>query len=97
MPQSVAKVDHALARLHLERLFLGRHKFYHYRIWYRDALAGYIREMLLDPRTLARPYLQRDVLVRIVNDHLHGTRNYTTAIHKILTLEHFHRLFIDSI
>ncbi|MDR3736677.1 MAG: asparagine synthase-related protein, partial [Acidobacteriaceae bacterium] len=27
MPQSVARVDHALSRLHLEQLFLGRHKF----------------------------------------------------------------------
>jgi asparagine synthase (glutamine-hydrolysing) len=97
MPQAVASVDHALARLHLERLFLGRHKFYHFRVWYRDALGNYIREMLLDSRTLSRPYLQREILEGVVRDHLRGNRNYTTAIHKILTLEHFHRLFIDSI
>jgi hypothetical protein len=52
--------------------------------------------MLLDSRTLSRPYLQRDVLERVVDEHVSGTRNYTTAIHKILTLEHFHRLFIDA-
>jgi asparagine synthase (glutamine-hydrolysing) len=97
MPQSVATVDHALARLHLERLFLGRHKFYHFRVWYRDALGNYIREMLLDSRTLSRPYLQRDVLERLVKEHLKGNRNHTTTIHKILTLEHLHRLFIDTI
>ena len=49
----------ALSPLRLERQFLGRHKFYHYRLWYRDGLAGYVREMLLDPRTLSRPYLER--------------------------------------
>jgi asparagine synthase (glutamine-hydrolysing) len=97
MPHSIARLDSSLATLRLERLFLGRHKFYHFRVWYRDALASYIREMLLDGRTLARPYLQRDTLERMVKDHLGGTRNYTTAIHKILTLEHFHRLFIDAI
>jgi asparagine synthase (glutamine-hydrolysing) len=97
MPQALARVDHALARLHLERLFLGRHKFYHYRVWYRDALAGYVREMLLDSRTLSRPYLQRGILEGVVKEHLKGNRNYTTAIHKVLTLEHMHRLFIDSI
>jgi asparagine synthase (glutamine-hydrolysing) len=97
MPQSVARVDHALAELHLERLFLGRHKFYHYRAWYRDALCGYIREMLLDSRSLARTYLNRNVVESVVKGHLDGTRNYTTAIHKLLTLEHFHRLFIDSL
>ena len=46
-------------RLKLERLFLGRHKVYHYRIWYRDVLANYVKEMLLDSRTLSRPYLER--------------------------------------
>jgi asparagine synthase (glutamine-hydrolysing) len=95
MPQWVAKVDHALSNFHLERLFLGRHKFYHFRIWYRDALAAYVREMLLDPRTLSRPYLQKKTVERIVAGHLKGDRNYTTAIHKLLTLEHLHRLFID--
>ena len=95
MPQTLARVDHSLARLHLERLFLGRHKFYHFRVWYRDALCDYIREMLLDSRTLSRPYLQRDVLESLVKGHLKGNRNYTAVIHKILTLEHLHRLFID--
>lgn len=96
MPQWVARADHALSKFHLERLFLGRHKFYHFRVWYRDALAAYVREMLLDPRTLARPYLQGQSVETIVAGHLKGDRNYTTAIHKILTLEHLHRLFIDA-
>jgi asparagine synthase (glutamine-hydrolysing) len=95
MPQPVARLDHALSRLHLERLFLGRHKFYHFRVWYRDALSNYVREMLLDPRTLARPYLQRNTVETIVQGHVKGDRNYTTAIHKLLTLEHLHRLFLD--
>ncbi len=95
MPQWVAKVDHALSNLHLERMFLGRHKFYHFRVWYRDALANYVREMLLDSRTLNRPYLQRSMVEQIVAGHLKGDQNYTTAIHKLLTLEYLHRLFID--
>ena len=96
MPQWLAHADHALSSLRLERLFLGRHKFYHFRVWYRDALASYIREMLLDSRTLSRPYLERESVKKIVAGHLRGDRNYTTAIHKILTLEHLHRLFIDT-
>jgi asparagine synthase (glutamine-hydrolysing) len=95
MPQWVARVDHAFAPLHLERLFLGRHKFYHFRVWYRDAIARYVQSMLLDPRTLSRPYVQRGMVEAIVKGHLKGTHNYTTAIHKLLTLEHLHRLFID--
>ena len=96
MPQWVAGIDHSFSALHLERLFLGRHKFYHFRIWYRDALASYVREMLLDARTLARPYLNRRTVEAMVEGHLRGNRNYTSEIHKMLTLELFHRLFIDA-
>jgi asparagine synthase (glutamine-hydrolysing) len=96
MPQWVARVDHAFSALHLERLFLGRHKFYHFRVWYRDALAKYVREILLDPKTLSRPYIERKRLEAIVLAHTKGDRNYTTEIHKVLSLELMHRLFMDN-
>ena len=95
MPQCVARIDHALSALHLERLFLGRHKVFHFRIWYRDALAGYVREMLLDPRSLAGHTLNDERLEEVVRGHLKGDRNYTNEIHKMLTLELIHRLFLD--
>src|SRR5215510_14681608 len=95
MPQWVARIDHLLSPFRLERLFLGRHKFHHFRIWYRDALAAYVREMLLDPRTLSRPYLERRRLEAVVRGHLKGNRNYTGEIHTVLTLELMHRLFFD--
>jgi asparagine synthase (glutamine-hydrolysing) len=95
MPQWVAKIDHALSALQLERFFLGRHKVFHFRTWYRDALAGYVREMLLDQRSLKRPYINRKGLNAIVQGHLKGDHNYTNEIHKTLTLEIFHRLFVD--
>jgi len=95
MPQWLAKVDHYLSWVHFERIFLGRHKFNHYRVWYRDDLADYVRQMLLDPRTLSRPYLEREMVETIVQDHLRGERNYTTEIHSVLSLELLHRLFID--
>lgn len=93
MPQSVACIDHFLSGLHLERLFLGRHKLLHFRIWYRDQLSEYVRQMLLDPVTLSRPYVQKGTLETIVKDHLKGTRNYTPMIHKLLALELLQRLF----
>lgn len=95
MPQWVTGIDHLLSPFHLERIFLGRHKFYHFRVWYRDALSKYVQEMLLDTRTLSRPYVERRGLEAIVSGHLKGNRNYTTAIHKVLTLELVHRLFLD--
>lgn len=96
MPQWVASVDHMFAPLHLERIWLGRHKVFHFRVWYRDELANYVREMLLDPRSLARPYVVPKTVQTIVEGHLGGGRNYTTEIHRLLTLELTHRLFLDS-
>ncbi len=95
MPAGIVRADNALKSLHLERIFLGRHKFTHFRLWYRDELSGYVREMLLDSQTLSRPYLRRNSVERMVKEHCAGRQNHTTAIHKLLTLEHIHRLFID--
>jgi asparagine synthase (glutamine-hydrolysing) len=96
MPQWLARVDHSLSALHLERMFLGRHKFCHFRLWYRDALSDYVREILLDPRSLSRPYIRRETMEAMVLHHIKGDRNYTTEITRLLTLELQHRLLLDS-
>jgi len=96
MPQWLAQLDHALSPLRLEHVFLGRHKPFHFRVWYRDSLAEYVREMLLDSRSLSRSYVERKGLEAVVRGHLKGDRNYTTALHKLLTLEIIHRLFLDN-
>jgi asparagine synthase (glutamine-hydrolysing) len=96
MPPLAARADHLVSWLHLERLFLGRHKYYHFRVWYRDALSKYVREMLLDERTLSRPYWDRRAVEAVVRGHLEEGRNCTSEIHTLLTVELIHRLFIDS-
>jgi asparagine synthase (glutamine-hydrolysing) len=96
MPHWLARLDSALRPLHLERLFLGRHKFYHFRYWYRTALAGYLRDVLLDPRSLSRPYLDRVMLERMVQGHVTGNANYTLELHRLLTLELIQRTLVES-
>jgi asparagine synthase (glutamine-hydrolysing) len=96
MPQWMARADHSFSSLRLERLFLGWHKFSHFRIWYRDTLAEYVRQTLLDPRSLSRPYLQGKRMEQMVESHLKGERNHTNDIHLLLTLELIHRLFLDN-
>jgi len=95
MPQWLARVDHAFAPLHLERLFLGRHKFHHFRVWYRDELSRWLREMLLDSDARSRPYLRPNSLEKILKAHINGQRNYAFEIHKILTLEFIQRKLIE--
>ena len=95
MPSWLAKVDHRLAWLHLERLFLGRHKFHHFRIWYRDQLSGYLKQILLDPRALGRPCFDRRGLETMVLRHTRGEENYTRELHRALTCELTLRQLID--
>jgi asparagine synthase (glutamine-hydrolysing) len=96
MPQWLAHIDYLLNFMHFEHLFLGQHKFYHFKVWYRDALAEYVKAILLDERTLSRPYLNRKVLEYIVDSHTKGYRNYTTEITHMLTLELIQRLLIEQ-
>jgi asparagine synthase (glutamine-hydrolysing) len=65
-------------------------------VWYRDQLAKYVQEILLDKRALGRPYVSPQGLEAIVKGHVGGTRNYTTEIHRLLTLELAHRVFVDA-
>jgi asparagine synthase (glutamine-hydrolysing) len=96
MPQWVAQADHLLAPFHLERLWIGRHKIFHFRLWYKTVLAKYVKQILLDPRTLARSYLKRSGVETVVRGHLTGNRNYSTEIHRLLSLELIHRIFVDA-
>lgn len=94
-PPWLAQIDRRLSGGQFERAFTGRHRFSHFGMWYRGPLAEYVREMLLDARTLSRPYLNSEAVKTVVQNHLEGTQNHTRTIHNILSLEHIHRLFID--
>jgi len=95
MPQWLARLDHAFAPLRLERLFVGRHKFHHFRIWYRDELSRWLKEMLLDSGARTRPYLRANSVEAMLRAHSTGQRNYAFEIHKILTLEFIQRKLIE--
>ena len=95
MPQWLARLDHTFAPLHLEKLFIGRHKFHHFRVWYRDELSRRLKEMLLDSEARSRPYLRAHSLEKILKAHANGYRNYAFEIHKILTLEFIQRKLIE--
>ena len=95
MPQWVASIDHILTPLHLEKLFLGRHKFYHFRIWYHNKLSHYLKDILLDPRSLTRPYINGKCFEKNLLCHVAGKRNHTVEISKILTAELIQRQLIE--
>lgn len=96
MPQWLARLEHSLPG-QFSRLFLGRHKFYHARVAYKDFLSDYVQEVLLDPATLGRPYFQRSVLERMVSRHVRGIENHTDDIDRALSLELLQRQLIEPL
>jgi asparagine synthase (glutamine-hydrolysing) len=95
MPQWLARVDHAFSPLQFERLFLGRHKFHHFRVWYRDQLSQWLMETLLDSSVRSKTYLRANSLESMLKAHIEGRQNYAFEIHKILTLEFIQRKLIE--
>jgi len=96
MPQCLAKVDRVLTPLKLERLFLGHQKFYHFRIWYQNELASFVRDVLLDPATLSRSIYNPRQVEAIVKGHTSGWWNFTSDIHRLLTVELIQRSLFES-
>lgn len=96
MPHWLANVDRVLAPMHLERLFLGRHKYYHFRYSYRHQLAPFVKEVLLDPRARTRSFVDGNRVERMVQDHTAGRGNYTSEIHLALTAELIQRQLIEG-
>jgi asparagine synthase (glutamine-hydrolysing) len=95
MPHWLARCDNAVRLLHPDRLFLGRHKIERYRMWFRDELSAYLKDIFLDTKTLNRPYLNKGYVHKIINEHIHGTGNYTHEINRILTMELIQRTLIE--
>lgn len=84
MPERLVKWDHRLSGIHLERLVLGRHKFYHYRTWYKSILndaAATAVQSLPDGQCF-----KTGVPDEFCWQHRHGIRNHTLNIHKCLSL-----------
>jgi asparagine synthase (glutamine-hydrolysing) len=97
MPPWLARADHAMTRLHLEKLFLGRHKFYHFRVWYRDQLRQAVRDQTADlGRGTASFCYRAGAAKRLVDEHLSGRVNRTLELHKLISLQMTDRLLLHA-
>jgi asparagine synthase (glutamine-hydrolysing) len=96
MPDWLARMDSWLSPLQLERVFLGRQKFCHFRSWYRQALASQVKDVLLDRAARTRAHIGGAGLETMINDHVAGRSNHTLAIHKLLSLEFVHRKLLAA-
>ena len=96
MTHVVARLDKLLiSPLHLDHVVMGFADFRRYRTWFRDELSAYLQDILLDEKTLNRPYWNKANLIKIVNDHIHGKGTYLREIRKVLQLELTHRVLME--
>ena len=93
MPRWLAPIEQRLRGLHPERLFLGRHKFCHFRLWYREPLAPVVRDLL---DGFEAPGFAPGATARVVDEHLSGRVNRTREIHQLLSLRLIEREILQK-
>src|SRR5262249_40153974 len=64
---------------------LPRHRYLHYRKWFRTELAGHLRERMSDPQVLRSSLWNRRVVEHLAEDHISGRRNHLEEIAAVLT------------
>lgn len=64
--------------------------------WFRQALAGFCREVLLSGSLEARGIVDIRLVNRMIATHLAGTANYTRQLRALISLELWFRIFVDA-
>ncbi len=83
------RLEARIKRTRGERSGQPRHKIlanYHYPDWLRGPLRPVVEAVLLDPRTLSRPYFRQETIRRWVSEHMAGQDN-TDRLSTLLSLE----------
>ena len=95
VPHVFVRLDPLMKYTGLEKIFLGACNLASYRRWVKDQLRDFTEKMLLEERTLSRTYLNPDFIRKMVSDHFNNKANYIREIGRIISLEIWHRLFVD--
>ena len=64
--------------------------------WFKNGLKDFMKKILLDKQCLDRGVFEPDRVKKYLNEHLDGKRNRQHVLWKILNVEIWHRVFIDS-
>ena len=89
-----------LIRWHLNKRGLSQHAgrlrrpYKDYTNWFRTILRSWVEETLLNDQALQRGYFNPDFVRSMVHDHMNGA-NHTVRIGAFLTLELWHKQFLD--
>jgi asparagine synthase (glutamine-hydrolysing) len=76
---------------------LGLHKFLHYRSWFQNEFASYVRDIIDTARRRLDEFFDPKFLESLANEHIDKKRNYSLEINTVLTLEAIDRLLIRGL
>ncbi|HEY3760389.1 MAG TPA: hypothetical protein VGN23_01395 [Verrucomicrobiae bacterium] len=97
MPNAFAPFDPAFKSVGSMFGILGRHKFLHYRSWFRNELAPFITERLADSQSQPASFWDPAFVKRAAADHVGGRKNYSQEINSILTLASIDRQLLRDL
>lgn len=63
--------------------------------WYKKESLGYVTNLILGPRGLARGHFKPAFLRRIIDDHVNNRQNHRFLIWSLMCFEWWNRLFVD--
>jgi len=91
---SILKIIHRLKN----RFLTSKGSYPPYGEWIKtnSKLKQYIKNVLLDEKTLSRPYFDPKYIKQMVEEHLNQKKDHSKLIFTLLTFELWHRLFIDE-
>ena len=64
--------------------------------WFRTELKDYVRDVLLDPRSLDRGYFDPAAIEALIHEHVSGARDQGYRLYALLMLELWHREVLES-
>ncbi|MEW6329959.1 MAG: asparagine synthase (glutamine-hydrolyzing) [Pseudomonadota bacterium] len=64
--------------------------------WFRTDLRDKAREILLDPKSVGRHYFKKSYVENVLDKHANGREDLSRRIFSLLTLELWHRKYIDA-
>ena len=64
--------------------------------WFKNDLKDFVKKILLDKQCLDRGVFNPDIVRKYLYEHLDGKRNRQHVLWKMLNVEIWHRVFIDS-
>jgi asparagine synthase (glutamine-hydrolysing) len=92
LPHWLSRLDPLFRQVNSGLGIVGRHKFLHYRSWFQQELAPYLKAVLRDTELRGSRFFNSDFIGEMAREHTCGRKNYVLEIDAVITFEAVERL-----